>query len=311
MDHPQVNKASATLAIVNPAAGFGKAAKLLGPAMDRLRAAGIEFDVAETRRAGHATEIAREAYKQGYRRFIAVGGDGTSFETVNGLFPEAYEDGVKPALGFLPLGTGNSFLRDFTPNCKGAGAEYALRAIIENRSRPCDVIRLKHKQGEIFYINILSLGFVADVATLANRRFKRLGAASYGLAVVLQLLNFQKRVFPLALDGVPQPDPPSTALLIFNNSKFTGGNMMLAPNADTADGQIEIVRWSADRFDFIRNFPKCYDGSHVHHPLIWQGRARRIELNFDAPTDIMIDGEVMTVQMESLEVLPSALNVMV
>jgi diacylglycerol kinase (ATP) len=310
MDHPQVNKASATLAIVNPAAGFGRAAKLIGPAMDRLRAAGVKFDVAETRRAGHATEIAREAYQQGYRRFIAVGGDGTSFETVNGLFPEAYEDGVKPTLGFLPLGTGNSFLRDFTANGK-AGAEYAMRAIIENRSRPCDVIRLKHKQGEIFYINILSLGFVADVATLANRRFKRLGAASYGLAVVLQLLNFQKRVFPLALDGVSQPNPPSTALLIFNNSKFTGGNMMLAPNADTADGQIEIVRWSAGRFDFIRNFPKCYDGSHIHHPLIWQGRARRIELNFDGPTDIMIDGEVMTVQMESLEVLPSALNVMV
>lgn len=304
------SKLNSTLAIVNPAAGFGKAAKLLGPTMDRLRAAGVEFDVAETKHAGHATEIAREAYRQGYRRFIAVGGDGTSFETINGLFPEALND-KPPTLGFLPLGTGNSFLRDFTSNSKGASAEYALQAIIENRSRPCDVIRLKHKRGEIFYINILSLGFVADVATLANNRFKRLGPAGYGLAVVMQLLNFQKRVFPLTLDGQPHADSPSTALLIFNNSKFTGGNMMLAPNADTADGQIEIVRWSADRFDFIRNFPKCYDGSHIHHPLIWQARARRIELNFDEPTDIMIDGEVMTVQMESLEVLPSALNVMV
>ncbi|MDQ3009487.1 MAG: diacylglycerol kinase family lipid kinase [Acidobacteriota bacterium] len=303
--------ASATLAIVNPAAGFGKAAKLLGPTMERLRAAGVEFDVAETKHAGHATEIARDAYKQGYRRFIAVGGDGTSFETVNGLFPKAYQDGEKPTLGFLPLGTGNSFLRDFTASTKDGGADYALQAIIENRSRPCDVIRLKHKHGEIFYINILSLGFVADVATLANRRFKRLGAASYGLAVVMQLLNFQKRVFPLTIDGQRLADSPSTALLIFNNSKFTGGNMMLAPNADTANGQIEIVRWSANRFDFIRNFPKCYDGSHIHHPLIWQGRARRIELDFDEPMDIMIDGEVMTVHMESLEVFPSALNVMV
>jgi diacylglycerol kinase (ATP) len=296
----------ATLAIVNPAAGFGKAAKLLGPTMDRLLAAGVKFDVAETKRAGHATELAREAYKQGYRRFIAVGGDGTSFETVNGLFPEAWEDGQKPTLGFLPLGTGNSFLRDFTKD----GANYALQAIIENRSRPCDVIRLKHKTGEVYYINILSLGFVADVCTLAGK-FKRLGAASYGLAVVLTLARFQKRVFPIKLDGKPLADSPSTALLIFNNSKFTGGNMMLAPNADTGDGQIEIVRWSADRFDFIRNFPKCYDGSHIHHPLIWTGQAKRIDLNFTEPMDIMIDGEVMTVQMESLEVLPSALNVMV
>jgi diacylglycerol kinase (ATP) len=131
------------------------------------------------------------------------------------------------------------------------------------------------------------------------------------LAVVLTLARFQKRVFRLKLDGEAQADPPSTALLIFNNSKFTGGNMMLAPYADTADGQIEIVRWSADRFDFIRNFPKCYDGSHIHHPLIWTGRARRVDLNFDSPVDIMVDGEVMTVQCESLEALPSALNVMV
>ncbi len=296
-----------TLAIVNPAAGFGKCAKLLGPALDRLRAAGVEFDVAETRHAGHGKELAREAYAAGYRRFFAVGGDGTSFEIVNGLFPEAANNSDKPTLGFLPLGTGNSFLRDFMTD----GVEYAAQAIIENRSRPCDVIRLKHKQGEIFYINILSLGFVADVATLANRRFKRLGAASYGLAVVLQLINFHKRAYCLKLDGKPQEKPPETALLIFNNSKFTGGNMMLAPNADTGDGLIEIVRWSADRFDFIRNFPKCYDGSHIHHPLIWTGQARQIDLDFEAPVDIMIDGEVMTVECESLEVLPSALNVMV
>lgn len=295
-----------TLAIVNPAAGFGKCAKLLKPTIERLRAAGVEFDVAETKRAGHATEIARAAYQEGYRKFIAVGGDGTSFEIVNGLFPEAWEDGERPTLGFLPLGTGNSFLRDFTKD----GANYALQAIIEDRARPCDVIRLKHKQGTVYYINILSLGFVADVCTLAGK-FKRLGAASYGLAVVLTLARFQKRVFPMKLDGKVETNPPRTALLIFNNSKFTGGNMMLAPGADISDGQIEIVRWTADRFDFIRNFPKCYDGSHIHHPLIWTGRASRVELNFDAPMDIMIDGEVMTAQLESLEVLPSALQVMV
>jgi len=296
-----------TLAIVNPAAGFGKCAKLLGPALDRLRAAEVQFDVAETTRTGHAIEIARKAFRNGYRKFIAVGGDGTSFEIVNGLFPEATDQGVKPTLGFLPLGTGNSFLRDFTDQ----GVEYAIQAIIEDRSRPCDVIRLKHKGGEIFYINILSLGFVADVCTLANRRFKRMGAASYGLAVVLCLANFKKRIFKIKLDGVALGNPPQTALLIFNNSKYTGGNMMLAPNADTSDGLIEIVRWSADRFDFIRNFPKCYDGSHIHHPLIWTGSAKRIDLDFSEPVDIMIDGEVMTVQCESLEVLPSAFNVMV
>jgi YegS/Rv2252/BmrU family lipid kinase len=301
---------TSTLAVVNPAAGFGKCGKLLGPAMDRLRASGVKFDVAETKRAGHGIEIARNAFRDGYRKFIAVGGDGTSFEIVNGLFPEAAgvpDDGEKPSLGFLPLGTGNSFLRDFTSN----SVEYATRAIIEGRSRHCDVVRLKHRDGEVFFINILSLGFVADVATLANRRFKPLGAASYALAVVLCLANFKKHIYKIKLDGIEDPDPPSTALLIFNNSKFTGGHMMLAPNADTGDGQIDIVRWSSGRFDFIWNFRKCYDGSHVAHPLVWQARARHIALDFDSPVDIMIDGEVMNAHLESLEVLPSALNVMV
>ena len=95
---------NSTLAVVNPAAGFGKCAKLLGPALDRLRAAGARFDVAETKRAGHGIEIARNAYRDGYRKFIAVGGDGTSFEIVNGLFPEAaagaLDNGEKPSLGF-------------------------------------------------------------------------------------------------------------------------------------------------------------------------------------------------------------------
>lgn len=296
-----------TLALVNPAAGFGKCAKLLGPALDRLRQSGVRFDVAETKHAGHGTELTKEAYAAGYRRFIAVGGDGTSFEIINGLYPQAHDDGATPTLGFLPLGTGNSFLRDFTKE----GVEYATQAIIEGRTRPCDVIRINHRDGQTHYINILSLGFVSEVCVLANRRFKWLGAASYGLAVVLCLAQFHKQIYRLKLDGVAQAEPPATALLIFCNSKHTGGNMMLAPNALIDDGQIEIVRWSADRFDFIRNFNKCYDGSHIHHPLIWQGRARRIELNFDRPIDVMVDGEVLTLQMDSLEVLPSALQVMV
>src|SRR5262249_55051725 len=91
-----------TLAVVNPGAGFGKCAKLLGPALDRLRASGVRFDVAETKRAGHGIEIARNAWRDGYRKFFAVGGDGTSFEIVNGLFPEAADnamrDGEKPTL---------------------------------------------------------------------------------------------------------------------------------------------------------------------------------------------------------------------
>ena len=136
------------LAVVNPAAGGGRCGKLVGPALDKLRAAGVRLEVVEARHAGHVSELARAAYQAGQRRFLAVGGDGTSYEIVNGLFPGA-EAGERPTLGFLPLGTGNSFLRDFTGHLTTEQAtEESARALVERRSRPCDVLRMTHRSEE-------------------------------------------------------------------------------------------------------------------------------------------------------------------
>src|SRR6266481_6225873 len=100
-------------AIVNPAAGGGRSAKLAGPALGRLREKGLNVDVIASTGPGHALQLAREAYSQGYRRFLAVGGDGTAHEILNGVLA-GNPDASRISLGFLPLGTGNSFLRDFT-----------------------------------------------------------------------------------------------------------------------------------------------------------------------------------------------------
>lgn len=295
------------LTIVNPAAGHGRCAKLVGPTLERLRGAGLELDVVETRNAGHATQLVSEAYAGGRRRFIAVGGDGTSYEIVNGLFPGA-EDGERPTVGFLPLGTGNSFLRDFSTR----GVEYAIEALIERRSRSCDVLRLRHKEGVIYYINLLSIGFVADVATVTNRRFKFLGEAGYLLGVLTCLARLDRRAFPLRVDGQREVDNRRCLFLTFNNSKFTGGKMMIAPAADTADGLIEVVRWGPiDRLGLIANLRTLYDGTHLNHPLASRCSARRIDFQLDEPVDVMVDGEVVTLHCEALDVLPSALNVVV
>ena len=114
--------------IVNPAAGGGRCGKLAARALDRLRAAGLHLEVRETRAPGEGAVHARAAYAEGFRNFIAVGGDGTSFEIVNGLFPDASTEG-RAALGFLPLGTGNSFLRDFVKNGTDL-AEFGIKAIL-------------------------------------------------------------------------------------------------------------------------------------------------------------------------------------
>jgi diacylglycerol kinase (ATP) len=293
------------LAIVNPAAGGGRSRKMLGPALDRLRAGGVEVEVVETQGVGDATRIAREAYGRGRRRFIAVGGDGTSYEVVNGLFPEA-SAGEPPTLGFLPLGTGNSFLRDFSDR----GVEHAIESLIAGRSQACDVLRLRHRGGVIHYINLLSVGFPADVATLRARRFSRQGELGYVISIFLGLARLRRRPFPVRADGEKEFDRRRCLFLTFNNSKFTGGTMMIAPKAEVNSGLIEYVRWGAiGRLGLIGNLPGLYDGTHIEHPRAERKAVRRVEFDLKEPIDVMVDGEVLTLHCEELDVLPGVLNV--
>lgn len=294
------------LAIINPAAGGGRSRALLGPAIDRLRSAGLQIDLRETLSPNQATEIARDAWREGYRKFISVGGDGTSFEIINGLFPLL--DQECPTLAFLPLGTGNSVLRHYSDR----GADYAIDSLISGHSRKCDVIRLRHKEGVLYYINILSIGFSADVATLRARRFSNWGELGYQMAIFLCLARFRRRPFPLSVDDDPRVDDRPCLFLTFNNTKFTGGTMMIAPTAEADDGMIEYVRWGPiGRIGLIRNLPGLYDGTHIQHPQAEVRKVRRVDFQLDSPVDVMIDGEVITLHCQSLDVLPGALNVVV
>jgi len=292
-------------AIVNPAAGGGRSRKLLAPTLERLRAAGIQLEIAETRARGHASTLARDAWQRGVRNFIAVGGDGTSCEIVNGLYPQAGSE-EKPTLAFLPAGTGNSFLRDFSHN----GVEYAIESLVAGRRRACDVLRLRHRTGVIHFINLLSMGFSADVATLRARRFSHWGELGYITSIFLTLARFNRCSFPVRVEADSEFDRRRCLFLTFSNSKFTGGTMMIAPQAEINDGLVEYVRWGPiGRLGLIRNLPTLYDGTHIQHPLAERKAVRSVRFDLDAPVDVMVDGEVLTLHCEELDVLPGALNV--
>ena len=317
------------LAIINPAAGGGRCRELVGAAVERLRPAGIAIETAETAAGGDATRIAREAYRRGFRKFLAVGGDGTSYEIVNGLFPDCLatvssnqtaesgssssESGRIPTLGFLPLGTGNSFLRDFSdPKAADRGLAHAMRAIEARQTRACDVLQLTHKEGVLYYINLASVGFAADVAALRHRRFLGFGHAGYLASIFLSLARLKRRPFPVRVSEQDEFDRRRCLFLTFSNSKFTGGTMMIAPDARTDDGLIEYVRWGPiGRLGLIRNLPTLYDGTHTRHPMAVRQAVPRVEFQMDGPVDVMVDGEVMKLECRAIEVLPSALRVMV
>jgi diacylglycerol kinase (ATP) len=292
-------------AIVNPAAGGGRSAKLAGPALAGLREKGLKIDVVASTGPGHAVELAREAYGQGYRRFLAVGGDGTAHEILNGVYERAAGKG-RIALGFLPLGTGNSFLRDFTKE----GAQASLRALLEGRTRAVDLLRLKHTRGTIYSFNLLSIGFTADVAALTNRYFKPIGYLGYLLGVFVRVIQLRRRAFRLRCDDDAEWNETRCLFLTFNNSKFTGGTMLIAPQADPTDGLIEFVRWGPiGRIGLLMMLPRLYDGTHIQHPLASRRAVRRIEFGTRVPVDVMIDGEIATLECLSLDVIPAAVDV--
>jgi len=294
-------------AVVNPAAGGGRCGELADAALDRVRDAGLQLEIARTSRPGEATHLVRAAYGKGLRNFLAVGGDGTSYEILNGLFPEAASAG-RPTLGFLPLGTGNSFLKDFTSR----GVEHTIEALRTGARRTCDVIRLRHAEGEIYFLNLVSLGFPADVGELVNRRFKRWGELGYILGVFMRLARLEHHAFPHRLDSAPDWDRRRALFLTFSNSKFTGGRMMIAPKADPTDGSIEYVRWGPiGRLRLLWNFPTLFSGTHLEHPLASRAGVKRIDFDLNAPANVVVDGEIFRLHCRSLEILPAALDLAV
>jgi diacylglycerol kinase (ATP) len=293
--------------VVNPAAGGGRCDELAEGALDRIRGAGLRLEIARTSRPGEATDLVRAAYGQGFRNFLAVGGDGTSYEIVNGLFPEAISGG-RPTLGFLPLGTGNSFLKDFTSR----GLEHTIETLKKGTRRTCDVIRLRHAEGEIYFLNLMSLGFPADVGELVNRRFKGWGELGYILGVFVRLARLEHLAFPHRLDDASEWDRRRALFLTFSNSKFTGGKMMIAPQADPTDGWIEYVRWGPiGRLGLLWNLPSLFTGRHIEHSRASRTEAKRIDFNLDAPVNVLVDGEILHLDCRSLEILPAALDVAV
>jgi diacylglycerol kinase (ATP) len=285
--------------ILNPAAGGGRAGQRREAAVARLGALGFDLEVQETTHPGHATALAAAATGD---LIIAAGGDGTTFEVVNGLTQRQ----KRPALGILPLGTGNSFLRDFAIT----GIDDAFAALGRQQTRPVDLVRVEHREGSLHYLNLLSVGFTAEAGHVTNERYKSLGAAGYILATLQCLAGLSAPSFPYGVDDGPL-DPRPTTLVSFSNSRFTGGTMQMAPSADPTDGSLDIVRIGPlSRRRFLGAFPRIFRGTHVQMPEITETRAQEVRFDLTQPATCMVDGEIVSLHLERLCVEAGALELM-
>lgn len=295
-----------TLLVVNPAAGHGRGKKVFERLEPRLRAAFPGLDVRFSEYAGHAVEIGREVAGAGFDRLLCLGGDGTPYELINGLYaggPPAH----LPEIGQIPAGTGNSFLRDFditTP-------DQALEAILAGRRRKVDLVEFSYREdlsgGPIlrrYSLNIIGVGLIADILQLTNERLKFMGAAGYSLAVLVRLIRGMSNRLTIEADG--RTLEVANSALVVSNSKYTGGKMKIAPPADTSDGRADVILFNGvNRREIVSIFAGVFSGKHLAHPKVETIQAASIAVESDPPLRLMADGELIGWTPLRLKVLPS------
>jgi YegS/Rv2252/BmrU family lipid kinase len=287
--------------IVNGAAAGGRCAALAPEALAALERRGVALEIAFTEKPKHATELARAAAAGGRRQFLSVGGDGTAAEIVNGLVDAGVSE--ECAIAMLPLGTGNSFLRDFGIT----DTESAVEAAACGESTPIDVLRLTHQEGVIHFINTMGTGFVARAGELTNERFKSLGAAGYIAAVLVCIARLRYEENTLRYAGTT--DDATTVLTSFSNSQYTGGSMRIAPDAQVADGLLDVVRAGRlGRAALVAAFSRIFSGTHTELDGVWTHQVDRVEFVNPSFQPVLIDGDLFHLTPLSVDVLPSALR---
>ena len=289
------------LMLVNPLAGRKRGGATAEKALALFRQHGLEVEMRTSGYAGHLIEIAQKEVKGAWDGIIAVGGDGTLYEVVNGMMQG---DAALPIpLGIIPVGTGNSFSRDVPLD----SVEHAITVIAAGKSRKVDLGHCAAADRDFYFINILGFGFVADVAQKASL-YKRWGDLSYVIGVFIITRHLKSYPLTGEIDG--RAYHGDNIFVEICNSRKTGGDMIMAPDAAIDDGRLDVVIMSrASRLRLLAALPKIFKGSHVHMKEIATFQAEKVHF---APAETRIltpDGEILGHTPITVSVLPRHLTV--
>ena len=297
--------------ILNPAAGHGRAAGVWEACRDAALRALPGAVCLRTERRGHAAQLARKALEDGARRLVAVGGDGTFGEMLEGVMGAAPELRRAAALATLPAGSGCDLARHL--NYPRGAAELA-GLIASGRSRAVDVGRIDYAGLDgtplrRHFINMASFGLAGDVAHHIHRMGKFLGGTlSYAVSSGWILLTARAKPLRLEADGAALPG--RYYLGVVANTSSIGGGMLVAPGAEENDGKFDLVLVSdMSRLKLWKNFPRLYRGTHLREPGITLRRISRLRAESDETVYLNIDGEADGRLPAVIEMLPGAVNV--
>jgi YegS/Rv2252/BmrU family lipid kinase len=266
--------------------------------------------VRQTQHAGHATEIARDVVSGGGRFVVAVGGDGTVHEVVNGMIENDKPVNPEAAMGVVAAGTGSDFIKTFG---LPASPRDAVRHLDGDQSFPIDIGKIVYQQdgAEVtrYFANIAEVGLGAAVVARAARLPRWLGPTVYLVAFWLTMRKHKPAL--VDVDLVDRHYEGRMNNLVVANCQFFGGGMKIAPKAAPTDALLDIQIEHARKKEAIAMMPKVFKGQHVPHPDIEEAKRVRCSITADRDLPIEADGEVLGHTPASFEVLPEIVKLKV
>ena len=283
--------------ILNPRIGAKKAKNLLLLAEKRLKEANIRFDLFVTQYHGHATEMIKNMPLPEYDGIVSVGGDGTNYHVLNGLL-KYHNDTELPPLGIIPAGRGNSFAKDLEIHTEEDG----FAALSRRKTRAVDVCRFTQDKDVYFFVNLMGLGFVTDVAKTAAR-FGWAGDLSYIIGVLYRTMRLKFHHLDMEIDGHIISE--KNCFVEICNSRFTGGNMLMAPKAKIDDGLFDVVVLSPlSRTNLLSTFPKIFKGTHGDNPAVTFYQGKTVWIRTTPKKALLPDGEIFGAAPTQITILP-------
>ncbi len=295
--------------ILNPTAGGGAGAKVGEKVAEELRVRGIDHRLLPTSGPGHASELAQRAAEEGAPRILAVGGDGTVHEIVNGLV-ESDRDG--PSIAVVPVGTGNDFHRMVGPK---TGVQGAIDTLQHGDTRAFDVGMIRWEGGRRAFANVLGIGVDAEVLR-RRERFRWLsGLTQYLAALLVAVMRFRSIGMRVTLDDGEVIEEEATILASLVGRSM-GGGFMVTPRSSPDDGLLDMCLVEALSYPQIaRYIPRVIRGTHEHLDVVRMRRLQsaRLEPLDGKPFWFELDGELTTepVPALDLEVMRSRITVCV
>jgi diacylglycerol kinase (ATP) len=259
-------------------------------------------------RPGQLVELSRQAAEDGAELLVAVGGDGTVHEVVNGIAGRAGID-----LAIVPRGTGRDFVRTYGIPPK---LNDALRTARDGRIREIDLglARFRSWQGEAaeaYFANIASAGMSGAIAKRTNETSKALGGkASYFWSTLAVFARWRTSEITV-LVGTESRRAKMHDVVVANGRYF-GGGMMICPGAEPDDGLFDVLLiGNLSKRDLLLTLPKTYRGRHLPHPKAELLRGSTVEIDADEPLPVELDGEQPGTTPVEFELVPRALRLRV